>query len=70
MACEEWNRLFKEFDAVARRVVPYPGSTNGVPQSFADVLNAEKLQRTLHEKSAALQEHEKTHGCVVTESKK
>jgi hypothetical protein len=61
MACEEWNKLFKEYEIALGRAVPYPASTNGVPQSFADVLNAEKVQRTLHEKSAALQEHENSH---------
>jgi hypothetical protein len=70
MGCEERNRLLKEYDVAAGTVVPYPGSTNGVPQSFADVLHAEQLQRTLHEKSAALEEHDKTHRCTVTETKK
>jgi hypothetical protein len=70
MSCEEWNRLVKEYENAARKVVPYPVSTNGVPQSFADVLNAEKLLKNLHEKSVALQEHEKTHSCRAAEAKK
>lgn len=65
MQCEERNKLFKEIDVATRTVISYPGSTNGVPQSFADVLNAEQLQRTLHEKSVALQEHDKSHGCIL-----
>jgi hypothetical protein len=44
MQCEERNKLFKEIDVATRTVISYPGSTNGVPQSFADVLNAEQLQ--------------------------
>ena len=70
MQCEERNRLFKQFDVATRAVRPYPESTNGVPQSFADVLHQELLQRTLHQKSMALEEHDKTHGCTVTETKK
>jgi hypothetical protein len=70
MACEEWNRLVKEYENAAAKVVPYPVSTNGVPQSFADVLNAERLLKALHEKSVALQEHEKTHSCRAAEAKK
>jgi hypothetical protein len=70
MACEEWNRLFKEFEIAREKVVPYPMSVSAVPQSFADVLHAGYLQRSLHEKSAALQEHERTHGCAITEAKK
>jgi len=70
MACEEWNRLVKEYENAAAKVVPYPASTNGVPQSFEDVLNAEKFLKVLHEKSVALQEHEKTHNCRAAEAKK
>jgi len=70
MACEEWNKLFKEYEIALGRAVPYPASTNGVPQSFADMLNAEKVQKTLHEKSAALQDHEKTHGCMTKAAQK
>jgi hypothetical protein len=70
MVCEERNRLLKEYDAATGTAGPYPGSTKGVPQSFADVLHEEQLQRTLHEKSVALEEHDKTHGCTVTETKK
>ena len=70
MACEEWNRLVKEYENAAAKVVPYPVSTNGVPQSFADVVNAEKLLKVLHEKSVALQEHEATHSCRTAEAKK
>jgi hypothetical protein len=70
MQCEERNRLFKEFDVATRTVRPYPESTNGVPQSYADVQKAQQLQKTLHEKSVALEEHEKTHGCRLTETRK
>jgi hypothetical protein len=70
MPCGEWNRLFKDFEIAREQVAPYPMSSNGVPQSFGDVLHAEYLQRALHEKSAALQEHQRTHGCSVTETKK
>jgi hypothetical protein len=70
MPCEEWNRLFKELEITREKVVPYPMSSNGVPQSFGDVLHAENLLRSLHEKSAALQEHERTHGCSLTATKK
>jgi hypothetical protein len=66
MQCEERNRLLKEFDVATGTAVPYPRSAKGVPQSFADVLHAEQLDRTLHEKSVALEEHEKTHGCRLT----
>jgi hypothetical protein len=38
MPCEEWNRLFKEYEAARAKISPYPQSTNGVPQSFQDVL--------------------------------
>jgi hypothetical protein len=66
MKCEERNKLFKEFDVASGAVRPYPESTNGFPQSYADVQKAQQLQRTLHEKSVVLQEHEKTHGCRLT----
>jgi hypothetical protein len=70
MPCEERNRLLKEYEVAAGTGAPYPRSMKGVPQSFADVLHAEQLDRTLHEKSAALDEHDKTHGCNVTATKK
>jgi hypothetical protein len=70
MVCEERNKLLKEYDVATGTAAPYPGSTNGVPQSFADVLHQELLQRTLHQKSVALEEHDKTHGCSVMETKK
>lgn len=69
MQCEQRNKLLKEFDFATGTVAQYPGSTNGVPQSFADVLHEELLQRTLHQKSVALEEHDKTHGCTVMETK-
>ena len=65
MACDEWNRLFKEYEAARAKITSYPQSSNGVPQSFQDVLAAEQLQRVLHEKSAALELHEKTHACLA-----
>jgi len=66
MVCEERNRLLKDYDVATGTAAPYPRSMNGVPQSYADVLRAEQLDRTLHEKSAALEEHEKTHRCTLT----
>lgn len=69
MECEERNRLLKELEIARAKIAPYPMSTNGVPQSFADVLNAEQLQRTIHEKSAALEQHDKTHACVAAATK-
>jgi hypothetical protein len=70
MPCEEWNRLFKEYEAVRAKITPYPQSTNGVPQSFQDVVAAEQLQRVLHQKSVALEEHEKAHSCNAAAAKK
>jgi len=70
MPCEERNRLLNEYEVARGKAVPYPASTNGVPQSFADVLHAEQVLRTLHEKSAALAEHDKTHACAISETKK
>jgi predicted alternative tryptophan synthase beta-subunit len=69
MQCEERNRLLKDYDVAAEKVVPYPESTHGVPQSFAAVQNAQQLRRTLHEKSVALEAHDKTHGCAVAPTK-
>jgi len=69
MQCEERNRLLKEYDVAAGKAVPYPASTNGVPQSFEDVLHAEQVLRTLHEKSVALEQHDKTHGCAAAAAK-
>ena len=70
MQCEERNRLLKEYDVAAGSGAPYPQSAKGVPQTFNDVLAAEQLQRTLHQKSVALAEHDKTHGCAVMAAKK
>jgi hypothetical protein len=70
MPCEERNKLLKEYEIASAKIAPYPQSTNGIPQSFGDVLHAEQLQRTLHEKSVALEQHDKTHACAVPESKK
>ena len=70
MQCEEWNRLLKEYDEAVEALDEYAESGNSVAQSFTDVLRGEQLQRTLHQKSVALQEHEKIHGCRVTETKK
>jgi hypothetical protein len=64
MECEERNRLLKDYDDATGTAAPYPQTSNGVPQSFADVLHQEQLQRTLHEKSVALEQHDKTHGCA------
>jgi hypothetical protein len=69
MHCEERNRLFKEFELATAKAVPYPESMNGVPQSYTQVQNAQQLQRTLHEKSVALEEHERTHCCNLTQTK-
>lgn len=69
MECEERKRLLKEYEIAQAKIAPYPMSTNGVPQSFADVLHAEQLQRTLHEKSVALAEHDKTHACATAATK-
>jgi hypothetical protein len=69
MQCEERNRLLKEYDGAAGTGAPYPESANGVPQTFNDVLAAEQLQRTLHQKWVALQKHDKSHGCAVTQTK-
>jgi hypothetical protein len=66
MECEERNTLLKEYDVAAGTSAPYPQSSNGVPQSFADVLHQEQLQRTLHEKSVALEQHDMTHGCAAS----
>jgi hypothetical protein len=70
MQCDERNKLLKEYDVALGTAAPYPQSSNGVPQSFTDVLHEEQLQRTLHEKSVALEQHDKTHGCATTEVKK
>ena len=69
MPCEERNKLLREYDVANGKVVPFPESTQGVPQSYADVVQSQQLRRTLHEKSAALAEHDKTHGCVVAATK-
>jgi hypothetical protein len=69
MPCEEWNKLFREYEAARAKIAPYPMATNGVPQSFQDVLAAEQLQRVLHQKSVALQEHEKSHACIAAAAK-
>jgi hypothetical protein len=65
MSCDEYNKLFQEYEAARAKIAPYPMSTNGVPQSFQDVLAAEQLQRVLHQKSVALEQHEKSHACVA-----
>jgi hypothetical protein len=70
MPCEEWNRLLKDYESTLAKIKPYPQSTNGVPQSFQDVVAAEQLQRVLHQKSVALEEHEKTHACHAAAAKK
>jgi hypothetical protein len=70
MPCDEWNKLFKEYETARAKIAPYPMSTNGVPQSFQDVLAAEQLQRVLHQKSAALEAHEKSHACAVAAAAK
>jgi hypothetical protein len=69
MQCEERNKLLKDYDEAAITAVPYPASTNGVPQTFSDVLHAELLQRTLHTKSVALEEHDKAHHCTTPQAK-
>lgn len=69
MQCDERNKLLKEYEIALAKIAPYPMSTNGVPQSFGDVLHAEQLQRTLHERSVALAEHDKTHACVAAATK-
>jgi len=68
--CEEWNRLLREYDEAVEALDQYAECRNSVAQSFTDVLHAEQLQRTLHQKSVALQQHEKIHGCRVKETKK
>jgi len=70
MPCDEWSRLLKDYEATLAKIKPYPQSTNGVPQSFQDVLAAEQLQRVLHQKSVALQEHESTHACAAAAAAK
>jgi len=60
----------KEYDEAVEALDQYAESRNNLSQSFTDVLRGEQLQRTLHQKSVALQEHEKIHGCRVTETKK
>jgi hypothetical protein len=69
MRCDERDKLLKEYDLATGTAAPYPQSSNGVPQSFADVLHQENLQRTLHEKSVALEQHDKTHACAITDQK-
>jgi hypothetical protein len=70
MHCDERNKLLQEYDLATGTAAPYPQSSNGVPQSFADVLHKVQLQRTLHEKSVALEQHDKTHGCAVAPTNK
>lgn len=67
MQCDERIKLVKDYDEAAVSAVPYPAPMNGVPQSFSDALHAEPLQRTMHTKSVALEEHDKTHHCKTPE---
>jgi len=70
MPCDERSKLLKDYEAALAKIKPYPQSTDGVPQSFQDVLAAEQLQRVLHQKSVALEQHEKSHACVAAATKK
>jgi hypothetical protein len=70
ISCEERDRLLKDYETTHAKIATYPESTNGAPQSFADVLRTEQLQRKLHEISVALEHHNKTHACVAPEPKK
>jgi len=69
MRCEERNKLLNEYDVANGKVVPFPESTQGVPQSYADVAQSQQLLQVLHVKSAALADHDKTHGCNVAATK-
>ena len=70
ISCEERDRMLKEYETIHAKIATYPESSNGVPQSFTDVLHAEQLQRKLHELSVALEQHNKSHACAAPEAKK
>jgi aminoglycoside phosphotransferase family enzyme len=69
MPCEQRERLLEEYDKATEILNRYAESMKDIKQSYKDVQNRQQLQRIQHEKSAALQEHEKTHGCRLAETK-